>query len=76
MDDAVGSVGIQSSGGFIQEEQRRRRNQLHPDAAALPFTSRNTTQELCSYLNKQEKHAAAEFTTGINIVNHHKEPLS
>lgn len=62
MDDAVGSVGIQSSGGFIQEEQRRGRYQLHPDAAALPFTSRNTTQELCSYLHPKTNRSHHQLT--------------
>lgn len=50
-DDRVCSVRIQSGGRFIQKQQRGRGDELHPDAAPLPFTSRYATQKLCTYLH-------------------------
>lgn len=48
----VGRAGVEACGGFIQEEDRRVDNQLHPNVCPLPLATRNPTNQLSAHLHK------------------------
>lgn len=48
----VGRAGVEACGGFIQEEDRRVNNQLHPNVCPLPLATRNSTNQLSAHLHK------------------------
>ena len=53
INDLKSSAGVESSCGFVKEENVWLNNQLHRDVTTLLLTSRHTALQLCPNLEKQ-----------------------
>ena len=59
------SVGVEASGGLVQEENLRLNDELHANVGPLPLSTRDTTKELCPNLRERESSEDVDNQTDI-----------
>lgn len=52
--DGVGCGGVEAGGRFVEEEEGRRHEQLHPDVGSLSLAARNAADDLRPDLHRAE----------------------